>query len=57
MIPLGEAHLRAAVKEFAAHYHAERPHQGLDNELIDRRDVVANDNGDEIECRERLGGS
>lgn len=56
MIPLGERHLRRAVKEFAAHYHLERPHQGLGNELIDRRDVVANDNGGDVECHERLGG-
>ena len=44
------------VNEFAAHYHVERPHQGLENELIDKRDVVANDNGGSIECHERLGG-
>ncbi len=56
MIPLGERHLRTAVNEYAAHYHVERPHQGLENELIDKRDVVANDNGGSIECHERLGG-
>ena len=55
MIPLGDRHLRKAVNEFAAHYHLERPHQGLGNELIDRA-VVANDNGGEVQCRERLGG-
>ena len=56
MIPLGEKHLRTVVQEFAAHYHLERPHQGLGNELIDRRGVATNDNGGHIECRERLGG-
>jgi transposase InsO family protein len=34
MVPLGESHLRAAVRDFVDHYHGERHHQGLDNELI-----------------------
>jgi hypothetical protein len=34
IVPLGEAHLRAAVGACVDHYHQERPHQGLDNELI-----------------------
>ena len=33
MVPLGEGHLRAAVRAFVDHYHEERPHQGLGNEL------------------------
>ena len=36
LIPFGERHLRRAVAEFVAHYHRERNHQGLDNELIER---------------------
>jgi len=28
IIPLGKGHLRSAIKEFMAHYHAERNHQG-----------------------------
>jgi hypothetical protein len=36
VIPLGERHLRWTVAEFVAHYHGERNHQGLGNELIDR---------------------
>jgi hypothetical protein len=35
MIPLGERHFRKAMHEFVEHYHRERNHQGLDNELID----------------------
>ena len=35
VIPLGERQLRWTVAEFVAHYHGERNHQGLDNELID----------------------
>ena len=34
MVPLGEGHLRAAVRAFVNHYHEERPHQGLGNECI-----------------------
>src|SRR5258707_349209 len=34
IVPLGEEHLRAAVRAFVQHYHEERPHQGLGNELI-----------------------
>src|SRR6266850_83357 len=34
VIPLGEAHLRGLVREYVAHYHEERPHQGLGGRLI-----------------------
>src|SRR5215210_6331489 len=34
IVPLGEAHLRAAISAFVHHYHEERPHQGLSNDLI-----------------------
>ena len=36
IIPLGERHLRKAVKEYSEHYHLERNHQGLGNELIEK---------------------
>jgi putative transposase len=29
IVPLGEGHLRAAVRAFVEHYHEERPHRGL----------------------------
>jgi transposase InsO family protein len=54
----GERHLRAAVREYVAHYHAERPHQGLGGAIIDKGSLEA-DNGRRattIGCRERLGG-
>jgi len=35
VVPLGEWHLRRTLREFVAHYHRERNHQGLANELID----------------------
>jgi len=54
MVLLGEPHLRAAVRAFMDHYHEERPHQGLGNELIVRKTTVVGTGP--IECRERLGG-
>jgi transposase InsO family protein len=54
MIPLGERHFRRALAEFVAHYHRERNHQGLHNELIDRVDR-RRFNG-QIRRRPRLGG-
>jgi transposase InsO family protein len=55
MIFFGEASLRNALAEFTAHYHTERNHQGLDNNLIDSGNEVGRITGT-IECRERLGG-
>jgi putative transposase len=34
IVPLGETHLREAIRTFVDHYHEERPHQGLGNEMI-----------------------
>ncbi len=55
MIFFGEASLRKCLKEFGCHYHEERNHQGLDNELIDPGGELGMIAGT-IECRERLGG-
>jgi len=54
LVPLGEAHLRAAVCAFADHYHEERPHQGLGNELIAPQ--TSSTGFGPVHCRERLGG-
>jgi putative transposase len=35
VIPFGERHLRRTIAEYVEHYHRERNHQGLENELID----------------------
>jgi putative transposase len=35
IVPLGERHFRRTVAEYVEHYHRERNHQGLVNELID----------------------
>lgn len=53
MILFGEASLRRGLREYGAHFHAERPHQGLDNELIDGQPATGN--GDLV-ATERLGG-
>jgi len=55
MIFFGERQLRCAITEFMAHYHGERNHQGLGNELIVAEECVGATEG-EIRCRERLGG-
>jgi integrase-like protein len=54
LVLLGEGHLRTAVREFVLHYHEERPHQGLDNELIAPRTTVVGTG--HVTCRDRLGG-
>jgi hypothetical protein len=55
LIPLGEAHLRRAIRDFVEHYHAERNHQGLGNRLIAPAPGVGSREG-EIVVDERLGG-
>ena len=54
VIPLGERHLRRTVAEFVAHYHGERNHQGLGNELIDR--LQPQPAHALVRRRQRLGG-
>ena len=53
MILFGPAMLERAIRDYVAHYHQERPHQSLRNELIDGDSASAT--GDVVE-RERLGG-
>ena len=55
IVPLGERHLRTIVTAYVEHYHRERNHQSLDNQLIVT--AAANENGaGPVLCRERLGG-
>jgi transposase InsO family protein len=54
IVPLGEAHLRAAVSAFVHHYHEERPHQGLGNDLIAAKTKLTGTGP--VRCHERLGG-
>jgi len=54
IVPLGERHLRAAVRAFVQHDHEERPHQGLGNELIAPKTTSIGTGP--VTCRARLGG-
>jgi len=54
VIPFGERHLHQTIAEFIEHYHGERNHQGLDNELIEG--APAGNNVGRIHRRQRLGG-
>ena len=56
VIPLGERHLRHLVSEYVAHYHGERNHQGLGNELIEQIAVNTNSGEGVVRRRARLGG-
>ncbi len=49
----GESSLRRAIQTYLDHYHTERAHQGIGNEVIQREERVAEG---EVCCRERLGG-
>jgi hypothetical protein len=55
VIPIGEGHLRRVVREFVEHYHGERNHQGIGNQLIEASADESRRRGS-IERRERLGG-
>jgi putative transposase len=55
LILFGERSLRTAVREFMAHYHEERNHQGLNNRLI-QSDQGHLANTGPVQRQERLGG-
>jgi len=52
MLIFGERHLEYVIKEYMEHYHTERPHQGIGNEIIEPPPQGEG----EIVCQERLGG-
>jgi putative transposase len=55
LILFGERSLRRAMREYVAHYHTERNHQGKSNVLLFPQ--VAETRCDKaVDCRERLGG-
>jgi transposase InsO family protein len=54
VIPVGECHFRRTLTEFVAHYHGERPHQGLGNALIDGPMLTRHEG--RIRRSQRLGG-
>jgi putative transposase len=48
--------LRAAVREYLAHYHTERNHQGLGNRLVTPTAVETKQTGT-VQRKKRLGGT
>jgi putative transposase len=54
LIVFGERRLLHVLKEFVAHYHEERNHQGLGNDLI--APMPGAFGGTRIRCRDWLGG-
>ncbi len=55
MVMLGERSLYYAIQQYLVHYHAERNHQGLDNQLIVREAGIGGPTG-QVQRRDRLGG-
>ena len=55
MVMLGERSLSYAIQQYLIHYHTERNHQGLDNQLIVREGTMGCQTGPVVR-RERLGG-
>jgi len=55
MILFGEASLRTAIHDFVGHYHTERNHQGLANQLIIPGPAQIG-NANVVQRRQRLGG-
>ena len=53
LILFGERRLRTALDEYVAHYNAERPHQGIGNELVSGRSPAGHGG---VVVDERLGG-
>ena len=55
MVMLGERTLSYAIHQYLAHYHSERHHQGLDNQLIAPEPGMGSRSG-QVRRRKRLGG-
>ena len=55
MIFIGESTLHYTLTQYLTHYHSERNHQGLDNQLIAPEPEVSEQTG-QVVRRERLGG-
>jgi hypothetical protein len=55
LVFFGENSLRTAISAFVIHYHTERNHQGLENQLIDPQ-FQNEGNAGPVQKKERLGG-
>ena len=47
--------LRRTLREYVAHYHTERNHQGVGDQLLEPLATFSSSD-ESIQCRERLGG-
>jgi putative transposase len=56
MILFGERSLRRVLKEYIAHHHEERAHQGKGNVILFPLAQTEPDSGAPIDCHKRLGG-
>ena len=56
LILFGEAALHHALREYMAHYHRERNHQGRGNVLLFPTSSHASECAGPMQCRKRLGG-
>ena len=55
MLFFGEDTVRRTIREFVTHYHEERNHQGLDNQLLINEPTIV-DWHVPVRKRERVGG-
>jgi len=55
IIPIGERHLTQAIDAYVRHYNHDRPHQGLNNDLLMPGLAPVSSEG-KIACDEQLGG-
>lgn len=58
-VVFGSGHMDQICKEYLEHYHSERPHQGIENELVvkgTRGPLVEAISLSEVRSTERLGG-
>jgi putative transposase len=55
LMPIGALMLRRALHEYMEHYHRERNHQGLGNQLI-APVLIRQSQSERIDRRSRLGG-
>jgi len=55
IIPIGERHLTQAIDAYLRHYNYDRPHQGLNNDLLMPGPSLATTGG-KIVCDEQVGG-
>jgi hypothetical protein len=55
VLMLGERSLHYIIQQYLVHYHTERNHQGLGNQLLVPTADHGNHSG-QVRCRDRLGG-